>query len=118
MTSIPFTLSQLIIFKYLAEFKSFKRAAENLYISQPAVSLQIQRLETNLNVQLVNRKGRKINLTEEGVLLLLYVEKILDACTEAEQMVTNANRQNKKTEQYVSQKKHPVRQNCNQVEHS
>ena len=45
MTDLPFTLDQLRILKAIASEGSFKKAAESLYISQPAVSLQVQNLE-------------------------------------------------------------------------
>ena len=49
MLSLPFTLDQLKIFRTIYTEGSFKKAAEKLYISQPAVSLQIQNLEKQLN---------------------------------------------------------------------
>ena len=49
MSNLPFTLDQLKILRTISEEGSFKKAAEKLYISQPAVSLQIQNLEKKLN---------------------------------------------------------------------
>ena len=48
MSNLPFTLDQLKILKTISEEGSFKKAAEKLYISQPAVSLQIQNLEKQI----------------------------------------------------------------------
>jgi DNA-binding transcriptional LysR family regulator len=48
MTDLPFTLDQFRILKAIAIEGSFKKAAESLYISQPAVSFQIQTLEKQL----------------------------------------------------------------------
>jgi molybdate transport repressor ModE-like protein len=76
MTDIPFTLDQLRILKAIAAEGSFKRAADTLYVSQPAVSLQVQNLEKQLNVPLFDRGGRKAQLTEAGHLLLSYGEKL------------------------------------------
>jgi DNA-binding transcriptional LysR family regulator len=82
MSDIPFTLDQLRILKAIAAEGSFKRAADTLYVSQPAVSLQVQNLEKQLNVPLFDRGGRKAQLTEAGYLLLSYGEKILTLCQE------------------------------------
>ena len=82
MTDIPFTLDQLRILKAIAAEGSFKRAADSLYVSQPAVSLQVQNLEKQLNVPLFDRGGRRAQLTEAGHLLLNYAEKIITLCEE------------------------------------
>lgn len=82
MSDIPFTLDQLRILKAIAAEGSFKRAADTLYVSQPAVSLQVQNLEKQLNVPLFDRGGRKAQLTEAGYLLLSYGEKIITLCQE------------------------------------
>ncbi len=50
MIDLPFTLDQLRIIKAIASEGSFKKAADSLYISQPAVSLQVHNLEKQLNV--------------------------------------------------------------------
>lgn len=82
MSDIPFTLDQLRILKAIAAEGSFKRAADSLYVSQPAVSLQVQNLEKQLNVPLFDRGGRRAKLTEAGHLLLSYGEKIISLCQE------------------------------------
>ncbi len=82
MTEIPFSLDQLRILKAIAAEGSFKRAADSLFVSQPAISLQVQNLEKQLSVPLFDRGGRKAQLTEAGNLLLTYGEKILTLCQE------------------------------------
>ena len=82
MSDLPFTLDQLRILKAIASEGSFKRAADSLYVSQPAVSLQVQNLERQLDVPLFDRGGRRAQLTEAGYLLLSYGEKILTLCQE------------------------------------
>ncbi|MFQ5988912.1 MAG: selenium metabolism-associated LysR family transcriptional regulator [Candidatus Methylomirabilales bacterium] len=62
-------LSQLKAFLAVAEDRSFSRAAEKLYLSQPAVSKQIQALEEGLGMRLFDRVGRSILLTEAGNIL-------------------------------------------------
>jgi DNA-binding transcriptional LysR family regulator len=83
MTDIAFTLDQLRILKAIVKEKSFKKAAESLYISQPAVSFQIQNLERSLNTALFYRHTRKAQLTEAGKLLSEYATKILSICEES-----------------------------------
>ncbi|BAZ07004.1 LysR family transcriptional regulator [Calothrix sp. NIES-3974] len=82
MSDLPFTLDQLRILRAIAAEGSFKRAADSLYVSQPAVSLQVQNLERQLDVPLFDRGGRRAQLTEAGHLLLSYGEKILSLCQE------------------------------------
>jgi DNA-binding transcriptional LysR family regulator len=82
MSDIPFSLDQIRILKAIAVEGSFKKAADSLFVSQPAISLQIQNLEKQLNVPLFDRGGRKAQLTEAGNLLLSYGEKILTLCQE------------------------------------
>lgn len=83
MADIAFTLDQLRILKAIVQEKSFKKAAESLYISQPAVSFQIQNLERSLNTALFYRHSRKAQLTEAGKLLSEYAVKILSLCEES-----------------------------------
>lgn len=82
MSDLPFTLDQLKILRAISSEGSFKKAAEKLYISQPAVSLQIQNLEKQLNKPLFYRDKRKARLTETGKLLIKYCERILSLCEE------------------------------------
>ena len=82
MSDLPFTLDQLKILHAIANEGSFKKAAEKLYISQPAVSLQVQNLEKQLNTPLFYRDKRKARLTETGKLLIKYCDRILSVCEE------------------------------------
>jgi DNA-binding transcriptional LysR family regulator len=82
MTDLPFTLDQLRILRAISIEGSFKKAAESLYISQPAVSLQIQNLEKQLNIAIFDRGNRKALFTEEGEILLRYGNRILSICDE------------------------------------
>lgn len=63
---------RVVVFRAVAEQRSFRKAAEELYLTQPAVSLQIKALEEDLGVQLFNRTGPHITLTEAGRILLEY----------------------------------------------
>jgi len=88
MSDLPFTLDQLKILQMVSSQESFKKAAEKLYISQPAVSLQIQSLEKQLNTALFYRDKRKARLTETGQLLVKYCNRILNLCEETCRAIT------------------------------
>lgn len=70
-------LYKLKSFYTVAKLESFSRAADILYLSQPAVSAQIKDLESVYKVKLFERVGRNIKLTRSGTELLKYVEHIL-----------------------------------------
>lgn len=72
------TLEQLRIFLAVVEHLHFTRAAEELYITQPAVSAAIQSLEKEYNLKLFHRVGRRIEITDAGKLLKAEAQKILD----------------------------------------
>jgi DNA-binding transcriptional LysR family regulator len=72
------TLEQLRIFLAVAAHLHFTRAAEALYITQPAVSAAIQNLEEEYGVKLFHRIGRHIEITDAGKLLQVEAQKILD----------------------------------------
>lgn len=72
------TLEQLRIFLAVAEHLHFTRAAEALYITQPAVSAAIQSLETWYGVKLFHRIGRHIEITDAGLLLQTEAKDIVD----------------------------------------
>ena len=91
MPELPFTLDQLRILKAIAAQGSFKKAADLLYVTQPAVSLQIQNLEKQLDITIFDRGGRKALLTEAGRLLLDYCERILNQCDEACKAIEDLN---------------------------
>ncbi len=73
-----FTIHQLTIFRTVARHLSYTRAAEELYLSQPAVSQQIRTLEQTLGVRLFERRGRGIVLTIAGKKLLEQAEQLLE----------------------------------------
>lgn len=60
------TLRQLRVFEAVGRLKNFTRAAEELHLSQPAVSMQIKQLELNIGLPLFEQMGKKIFLTEAG----------------------------------------------------
>lgn len=85
------TLDQLRIFLAVAEHMHFSRAAEELYITQPAVSAAIQNLEEQYRVKLFHRIARHIEITEAGKLLQGEAQKILDQVTLTERGLRELN---------------------------
>lgn len=75
---------RLVVFRAVAQQLSFRKAAEELYLTQPAVSLQIKALEEDLGVQLFDRTGAQITLTEAGAVLLRYAVQVNALLAEAE----------------------------------
>src|SRR5262249_53149195 len=69
----------------VAEFGSFSRAAEALYLTQPTVSEHIRTLEDELGVRLLDRLGRGAAVTRAGQLLLSYANRMLALSREARQ---------------------------------
>jgi DNA-binding transcriptional LysR family regulator len=67
---------RLVVFRAVAAQLSFRKAAEELYLTQPAVSLQIKALEEDIGVQLFDRTGAHITLTAAGKVLLSYCEQV------------------------------------------
>ena len=72
-------LHLLRIFTAVAEHNSFSRAAKALYISQPAVSKGVQELEEQVGLLLLDRSRRKLALTEAGLLLYQYAQRLFAA---------------------------------------
>ena len=60
------TLRQLNVFEAVARNLSFTRAAEELHLSQPAVSMQVRQLEDSVGLELFEKFGKKIQLSEAG----------------------------------------------------
>lgn len=61
-----------------AECGNFRRTADILYISQPSVTVHIKQLEKELGIQLFDREGKKIKLTEAGKRYLVHARKLLE----------------------------------------
>jgi len=82
-------LGYLKLFNTLATELSFSKAASLLYISQPAVSIQIKKLEEEVGFKLFDRVGKQLKMTENGEILYQYTKKIFDLVDEADAVLTN-----------------------------
>jgi DNA-binding transcriptional LysR family regulator len=79
--------ARMVVFRAVAQQLSFRKAAEELYLTQPAVSLQIKALEEDLGVQLFDRTGSRVALTAAGRLLLDYAGRANELLQQAEQAI-------------------------------
>ena len=83
------TIFQMECFAAVAENLSFARAAEQLHVTQPAVTQQIHSLEKELNVRLLNRSTRSVKLTEEGKIFLQDARQIVEISARARKRFEN-----------------------------
>ncbi|HQT26223.1 MAG TPA: LysR substrate-binding domain-containing protein [Burkholderiales bacterium] len=82
------TFRQLSVFESVARNLSFSRAAEEMHLTQPAVSMQIKQLEENVGQSLFEQMGKKIYLTEAGRELYHYSKVIAQQLMEAKSVLS------------------------------
>nr|YP_010127924.1 lysR transcriptional regulator [Lessonia flavicans]QPP20451.1 lysR transcriptional regulator [Lessonia flavicans] len=87
MKYFPFNLEQLRIIQAIKNETTIKQAAKKLYLSQPALSLQIQKLEYEIDSPILDRRKKQIYFTFTGELILDYADRILRLCEEADKAV-------------------------------
>jgi len=85
---------RLIVFRAVARHLSFRKAAEELYLTQPAVSQQIKALEDDLGTQLFDRSGAAVRLSPAGTTLLKYAQRSSDLLARAEHELASLNGSN------------------------
>jgi DNA-binding transcriptional LysR family regulator len=78
---------RLRVFRAVAEQLSFRKAGEVLYLTQPAVTLQVKTLEEELGTKLFDRDQSGVRMTEAGKVLLEYAERLRQVAEEVEQRV-------------------------------
>lgn len=74
---MKYTLHQLEIYKKVAELQSVTRASEELYLTQPAISIQLKKLQEQFSQPLFEVIGRKLYITDFGKEVAISVDKIL-----------------------------------------
>ena len=84
-------LSLYHIFNTVARTGNISKAAKELYISQPAISKSITKLEENLGIILFARTSRGVHLTEEGTLLYEYTKSAFDTLNQGEANIKRIN---------------------------
>jgi len=80
-------LNQLKIFFFCGQHQTFSEAAKALFLSQPAVTMQIKQLEAHLGIELFQRRGKTTCLTNAGHVLFEYARKIFELTEAAENAV-------------------------------
>ena len=85
-------LNQYKIFYSVAQYGNISRAADNLYISQPAISKAIVKLEETLNTKLFLRNPRGVVLTDEGKILFDQLKIAFEAISIGEEKLNNINK--------------------------
>jgi DNA-binding transcriptional LysR family regulator len=80
-------LSQLQTFRLVAAYRSFSKAAAELHLTQPAITLQIKHLEAEIGQLLIDRTGRIPDLTPVGEVFLAYTHQILNLSEQAMETV-------------------------------
>lgn len=85
-------LDQLHTFLEIVRLKSFSKAAQSCFRTQPAVSAQVRQLEQDLNAPLFERLGTKIALTPAGRIFADYAEQILDLRRRAQDAINELER--------------------------
>ena len=85
-------LDQLHTFLEIVRLKSFSKAAQSCFRTQPAVSAQVRQLEQELNAALFDRLGTKIALTPAGRIFAEYAEQILDLRKQAQNTINELER--------------------------
>ncbi len=80
---------RLRVFRSVAEHLNFRKAGEALYLTQPAVTLQIKTLEEELGTRLLERSASGVRLTEAGNILLQYARQLSGLAEQAEQEIAN-----------------------------
>ena len=86
------TFRQLKVFNEVARHLSFIRAAENLHLTPPAVTMQIKELEGHVGAPLFERRGKQVSLTTTGEYMLVYARKILSTLKDAEDAAARLQR--------------------------
>ena len=81
------TLRQLQCFSAVAQNLSFTRAAEQLHLTQPAVSMQVRQLEQQTGIALTEQIGKKIYLTDAGEEVFRYARSILQQVDEMDDVL-------------------------------
>ncbi|HEY8225347.1 MAG TPA: selenium metabolism-associated LysR family transcriptional regulator [Pyrinomonadaceae bacterium] len=77
----------LEVFLSVAKHLNYTRAAEEVNLSQPSVSVRIRQLEAELGVKLFEKLGKRVSLSEAGQLLVPYADRVMTAVDDAQQAI-------------------------------
>ncbi len=81
------TITQLKYVLAVAEYQNFTKAAKNVFVTQPTLSMQIQKLEDELDIQIFDRSKKPIQLTEVGKKLVVQARNIVNESNRMQDVV-------------------------------
>ena len=81
------TLKQFKILETIIEHRNYTRAAKALFMTQPAVSMQVKQMEEQIGMPLFEREGKQISVTQAGMELLYYAQNIRQQLREASEVM-------------------------------
>ena len=90
------TIQQIYYAIIISETGSINKAAEKLYISQPSLTSAIQELEKSIGIQIFNRTGRGVTLTNDGTEFILYARQVYSQYENLEERYSNGQQIRKK----------------------
>ncbi|MBR3349635.1 MAG: LysR family transcriptional regulator [Solobacterium sp.] len=90
------TIQQIYYAIIISETGSINKAAEKLYISQPSLTSAIQELEKSIGIQIFNRTGRGVTLTNDGAEFILYARQVYSQYENLEERYSNGQQIRKK----------------------
>lgn len=86
------TIRHLKVFICVCKHNNMTKAAEELFIAQPAVSNTIAEIEKNYNIKLFDRVNKRLSLTNEGKILLIKAQEVISAFEEFEEQALNSSK--------------------------
>jgi len=87
--ALHITMRQLQVFESVARHLSFTRAAEELHLTQPAVSMQVKQLESMVDLPLFEQLGKKVHLTEAGETMVRHSRMMMAQLNEIERDINS-----------------------------
>ena len=87
------SLTELKFIVAVAQERNFRRAAEKCFVTQPALSLAIKKLEVELNVIIFERSRSDVSLTEIGAKIVVQAEKVLEEAAQIKQLAERGKNQ-------------------------
>ena len=87
--SLHITMRQLQVFESVARHLSFTRAAEELHLTQPAVSMQVKQLESMVELPLFEQMGKKVHLTDAGHAMVRHSRTMMAHLDEIERDINS-----------------------------
>ena len=82
---------QIEAFVNVVRYKSFSKAADASFFTQPTISTHIQNLEKELGVKLLSRKSRSVEMTPQGTVFFKYAVEMINSRSQAVEAISKSN---------------------------